>query len=303
MKIKIRDSYLEIIRSDITKLKIDAIVNPANCKLKMTKGLAAAIKKRAGDSVEKLAKRKAPAKTGNAVWTTAGKLKAKYIIHAVTTSANSGTDEKKIRAACANALLCAQRLKLKSIAFPALGCGIGSFPVMGSAKIMTQEVLRYLRENKKTLRRIVFCVFDEKAFGIFKKSVLGYTNHLLNKLSQGPYMTADAIIEYRRGIVLIERSNPPYGWALPGGFIEYGESLEKAVVREVKEETNLKLVNIRQLHTYSKPGRDPRFHTVTTVFVGQGRGRLSFGDDAQGAGNRSGERVGPRLSRSVFRIR
>ena len=80
---------------------------------------------------------------------------------------------------------------------------------------------------------------------------------------------------------MIERSNPPFGWAIPGGFLDYGESLETAVIREAKEETNLDLEELRQFHTYSEPSRDPRFHTVTTVFVAKGKGKPKAGDDAK----------------------
>ena len=96
-----------------------------------------------------------------------------------------------------------------------------------------------------------------------------------------PFVTVDAIIELKNGVVVIERLNPPYGWALPGGFVEYGESLEAAVRREVKEETNLTLTKICQLHTYSDPKRDPRFHTVGTVFIAHGKGKPKSGDDAR----------------------
>lgn len=92
--------------------------------------------------------------------------------------------------------------------------------------------------------------------------------------------TVDAIIEYGGGIVLVERRNPPSGWALPGGFVDYGESLESAVVREAREETNLRLEDLRQLHSYSDPGRDRRMHTITTVFTARGVGELRAGDDA-----------------------
>ncbi|MDD5692602.1 MAG: NUDIX hydrolase [Candidatus Omnitrophica bacterium] len=92
----------------------------------------------------------------------------------------------------------------------------------------------------------------------------------------------DAIIELPEGIVVIQRSNPPFGWALPGGFVDYGESLEDAVVREAKEETNLDLIGVKQFHTYSDPQRDPRFHTVGTVFIAKGKGKPKAGDDAAG---------------------
>ncbi|OPX30569.1 MAG: NUDIX hydrolase [Candidatus Omnitrophica bacterium 4484_171] len=107
---------------------------------------------------------------------------------------------------------------------------------------------------------------------------------MIKKVSQGPFLTVDGIVEYNNGIIMIERSNPPLGWALPGGFVDYGESVESAVIREVKEETNLDFVDIKQFHTYSNPGRDPRFHTVSVVFIGKGRGTLKSGDDAAGAG-------------------
>jgi len=97
---------------------------------------------------------------------------------------------------------------------------------------------------------------------------------------RNPVPTVDAIIVYRGGIVLVERLNPPPGWALPGGFVDYGESLEAAVAREAREETNLELEDVRQFHTYSDPGRDPRMHTVTTVFSARGVGELMGGDDA-----------------------
>jgi ADP-ribose pyrophosphatase YjhB (NUDIX family) len=99
-----------------------------------------------------------------------------------------------------------------------------------------------------------------------------------------PIPTADLIIEYNRGIVLIKRKNPPEGWALPGGFVEYGESLEAAAVREAKEETGLDVELLRQFHTYSDPKRDPRRHTITTVFIAKAKGKAIAGDDAKEIG-------------------
>lgn len=96
-----------------------------------------------------------------------------------------------------------------------------------------------------------------------------------------PFVTVDMIIELSDGIVVIERLNPPYGWALPGGFVDMGESLEDAARREAKEETNLDLKNLQQMHTYSDPKRDPRFHTISTVFIAQGAGKPQSGDDAK----------------------
>lgn len=103
------------------------------------------------------------------------------------------------------------------------------------------------------------------------------------QVHRNPVPTVDIIIECQGGIVLIERRNPPPGWALPGGFIDRGESAEDAAVREAREETGLTLVDLRQFHVYSDPARDPRLHTITTVFVARGLGNLSAGDDAAGA--------------------
>jgi len=106
---------------------------------------------------------------------------------------------------------------------------------------------------------------------------------------RNPFPTVDIIIEVQRadgkeGIVLIKRKNPPHGWALPGGFVDYGESLEEAAVREAKEETSLDVQLEKQLHTYSEPDRDPRQHTISTVFVASAQGKPEAADDAQEIG-------------------
>jgi len=134
------------------------------------------------------------------------------------------------------------------------------------------------------VEKVVFVLFADEAFRIFEKNVSRYLEHMEKKISQGPFLTVDGIIEYEGGIVMIERENPPLGWALPGGFVDYGESVEGAVVREVKEETHLDFIDIKQFQTYSQPDRDPRFHTVSVVFCGKGRGRLQADTDAKGVG-------------------
>ena len=102
---------------------------------------------------------------------------------------------------------------------------------------------------------------------------------------RNPVPTVDVIIEAGDlGIVLIRRKNPPVGWALPGGFVDYGESLEEAAVREALEETSLAITLTGQLHTYSNPDRDPRRHTITTVFTARADGTPRAGDDAAMAG-------------------
>lgn len=98
---------------------------------------------------------------------------------------------------------------------------------------------------------------------------------------QRPIPAVDIIIEYQdEGVVLISRKYPPLGWALPGGFVEYGESLEEAAVREAKEETGLEVELLGQFHTYSRPDRDPRRHVISTVFVARAAGPYQAADDA-----------------------
>ena len=113
---------------------------------------------------------------------------------------------------------------------------------------------------------------------------------------RNPLVTVDIIIEMdgemggkmdgetTGAILLIERKNPPYGWALPGGFVDYGESLETAAVREAREETSLDVTLLEQFYTYSAPDRDPRQHTVTTVYIGRASGIPEARDDARNLG-------------------
>jgi O-acetyl-ADP-ribose deacetylase (regulator of RNase III)/ADP-ribose pyrophosphatase YjhB (NUDIX family) len=276
----IKGCEIKVIQGDITELKVDAIVNAANNKLVMGGGVAGAIRKKGGKIIEDEAVKKGPIEIGQAIATQAGNLKAKYVIHAATMGLDFKTDETKIRDSCFNALRVADELNLKSIAFPASGCGVGGFPYLASAKIMSQEVLKYLRQGKASLKEIIFCLYDQEAFEVFNKGVITYLEYITHKLEQGPFTTVDAIIEVNNGIVIIKRSNPPFGWALPGGFVDYGESLEDAVRREMKEETGLELTELKQFHTYSQTNRDPRFHTIATVFIAKAKGKPKAGDDA-----------------------
>ena len=103
----------------------------------------------------------------------------------------------------------------------------------------------------------------------------------MSEENRNPVPTVDVIISTRPGtVVLIRRKNPPHGWALPGGFVDYGEPLEKAAHREALEETGLNVNLGRQLHTYSDPSRDARMHTITTVYEATAVGEPVGGDDA-----------------------
>ena len=102
---------------------------------------------------------------------------------------------------------------------------------------------------------------------------------------RNPLVTVDVIIELEeRGIVLIQRAKEPFGWALPGGFVDYGESLEEAARREALEETSLAVELLGQFGAYSAPERDPRHHTISVVFMAQASGKPQARDDAREVG-------------------
>ncbi len=105
----------------------------------------------------------------------------------------------------------------------------------------------------------------------------------MSRQPRNPYPTVDLVIELARPgrpIVLVERANPPHGWALPGGFVDYGESLEQAAVREAAEETGLEVELVAVLGAYSDPGRDPRQHNLSVVFAARAQGEPRGGSDA-----------------------
>jgi len=102
------------------------------------------------------------------------------------------------------------------------------------------------------------------------------------RLYRNPLLAVDIVIEVPgEGIILIERQNPPFGWAIPGGFVDYGETLEAAARREAREETGMEVVDLKQFHAYSDPKRDLRAHTVSVVFTAIGRGVPQAADDAK----------------------
>ena len=191
----------------------------------------------------------------------------------------AGVDEHTLRAACRSAL------SVPAGAVPAAAtlhapAPTADFPASAIARVMAQEAIREARTGRSPLRRIVLAYSHPTGYPEFASTVSGYVKHLVDVLIWGPMVTVDAIIQTDAGIVLVERRNPPLGLALPGGFVDYGESLEDAVRREAREETALELQDLSQVHTYSDPSRDPRFHTVTTVFSARAEGKPQAGDDA-----------------------
>lgn len=165
-----RGVKVEAIHGDITKLEVDAIVNAANTHLYMGGGVAGAIKRAGGKEIEEEAVKKGPIKIGETVVTSAGKLKAKFVIHAPTMELDFKTDEKKVRSAIFAALRKAEELGIESIAFPALGTGVGGLPKDLVAKIMVEELKKHIEAGTK-LKRVVFVDINEEQVNFFKKEI------------------------------------------------------------------------------------------------------------------------------------
>ena len=161
---------IEVYKGDITQLELDALVNAANNRLWMGGGVAGALKRAGGKEIEDEAVKKGPIPIGEAIVTAAGKLKAKYIIHAAVMGQDLKTDAEKIRQATKNSLLRADELGIKSIVFPALGTGVGGFPLDECARIMIGQVHQHSTRITE-LRRVVFALYDEPAYQAFKQEL------------------------------------------------------------------------------------------------------------------------------------
>lgn len=161
---------IELVKGDITGLDVDAIVNAANNHLWMGAGVAGAIKRVGGQEIEDEAVRKGPVAIGQAVVTGAGRLKARYVIHAAVMGQDLSTNAEKIAAATKNSLLRAEELRLKSIAFPALGTGVGGFPLSTAADIMVSTVREHLK-SATSLDRVVFALFGDEAYRAFEEKL------------------------------------------------------------------------------------------------------------------------------------
>jgi O-acetyl-ADP-ribose deacetylase len=179
MKTSIGKTYLEIVPGDITELAVDAIVNAANTELRMGAGVAGAIKRVFGEGVEREALALGPIKVGEAVATTTGDHPSvQWIIHAAVMGPDLKTDANAIAAALRSSLDVADHSHARSIAVPALGTGVGGFPLYQCASIMLAETVRYLKDHPRTgLRRIVYSTYSDAAKAAFKNAMAGISRY------------------------------------------------------------------------------------------------------------------------------
>ncbi len=157
---------IEVVQGDITQTDTEAIVNAANNHFWMGSGVAGAIKRAGGDVIEKEAVKKGPVMPGEAVYTGAGKLPFKAVIHAAVMGQDLRTSDELIRKATIASLNIAENLKLKSVALPAFGTGVGGFPMKACAHIMITAV-RGFEPLAKHLERVQFCLFDSLGYKVF----------------------------------------------------------------------------------------------------------------------------------------
>jgi len=167
MKVTIGTTTIAIVRGDITDAEVDAIVNAANCELWMGAGVAGAIKRKGGLVIEEEAVRQGPIEVGEAVLTVAGNLPATHVIHAATMGGDLKTDAQKIAAATRSTLTVAEKHKMRSLAFPALGSGVGGVPPAQSADAMLSTILVHLKRGKSNLQKVQFVLYEDEAFKAF----------------------------------------------------------------------------------------------------------------------------------------
>jgi len=162
---------IAVLTGDITEQEVDAIVNPANSLLVMGGGVAGAIRRVGGKEIEDEAVKHAPVPVGEAVATGAGRLKAKYVIHAPTMERPAmRIGKKNVRLSVKGALKCAEGLEIRSIAFPGMGTGVGGLSLEEAARAMVNEVKEHIDE-RTTLKQIFFIGFNDDLTRVFKRAV------------------------------------------------------------------------------------------------------------------------------------
>lgn len=161
-------------QGDLTEMDVDAIVNAANNDLILGGGVAGAIRRKGGPSIQQECDKIGPISIGEAAITNGGHLKAKYVIHAASMALRGPlTTAESLVNSTKNSLLRAEEKKLKTIAFPAIGTGVAGFPVGKCAELMISTVLKHLKKGESSLEKVYFVLFDKSAYDAFKEYLEG----------------------------------------------------------------------------------------------------------------------------------
>jgi len=168
--VKIGKTSLELVQGDIAGMDCDAIVNAANIDLVLGGGVAGAIRRKGGPTIQEECSKIGGIKVGETVITTGGNLKAKYVIHAVGPRFGEGNEDNKLASATLNSLKLADRHGLRSVALPAISTGIFWFPVDRCASIMLSTTISYLR-RRTGMERVVFCLYNPNTFEVFRRKL------------------------------------------------------------------------------------------------------------------------------------
>ncbi len=170
LKVKIRNTVLELMQGDITDLDTDAIVNAANAALQLGGGVAGAIRRKGGPEIQEECNRIGRIEVGQAVMTIGGNLKARYVIHAVGPRHGEEHEDEKLKDATLNSLMLADKHSLKTIAFPAISTGVFGFPKDRCATIMLSTTIAY-SEGPTNLKKVIYCLYDQNTFEIFTRTL------------------------------------------------------------------------------------------------------------------------------------
>ncbi len=169
---KIGEATIRLISADLTERDVDAIVNAANSRLQHGGGVAGAIVRKGGRIIQEESDKIGFVPVGGAAITTAGRLNARYVIHAVGPRMGEGDEDAKLKNAINSVLSLASEERLKSISVPAIGAGIFGFPKDRCAKILVGETTTFLKNNAgSSLELVEFCIFDQEALGYFKAEI------------------------------------------------------------------------------------------------------------------------------------
>ena len=169
-ELKVKDSLISLVQGDITELDTDVIVNAANDQLILGGGVAGAIRKKGGPTIQEECNKIGSTFVGGAVITTGGNLKAKHVIHAVGPRMGEGNEDQKLKHATLNSLKLMDDHNLKTIAFPAISTGIFGFPIAHCSKIMINTAKNYL-QGKTQIERVIFCLYTTTDFEVFEKEL------------------------------------------------------------------------------------------------------------------------------------